>query len=287
MKLLSKAIVAKLLQLTKGEKLPASKLKYPLVTELLEEGILADSRTGRSKSALYLPQPESLKAFLFNRFSINDLEVYLETLQAEEVSRAQLVQVSANSKAKRVRTFEGFLVNCYEPIRARLHGNEIVINPPAGMSQFIHAFEQFEPHPGVTIVGVENAENFSRIENQRYLFKGLHPLFVSRYPQNQSKDMIRWLQAIPNPYIHFGDFDFAGIGIYLHEYKRYLGPRATWFVPADLEAALLEWGSKDLYDKQKINFDHSLIQEAAVLETIELLHHYKKGLEQEAFIACQ
>lgn len=287
MKLLSKAIAAKLLQLAKGEKLPASKLKHLLVTELLEEGILADSRMGRSKSTLYLPQPESLKAFLFNRFSIDDLEVYLEALQAEDVSRAQLVQVSANSKAKRVRTFEGFLVNCYEPIRARLQGIEHVINPPTGMFHFIHAFEQFEPHPDVTIVGVENAENFSRIESQRHLFKGLHPLFVSRYPQNQSKDMIRWLQAISNPYLHFGDFDFAGIGIYLHEYKRYLGPRATWFIPAGLEAMFLKRGNRKLYDAQKANFDASQIEEAGILEVIELMHQYKRGLEQEAFIACQ
>ena len=264
--------------------LPASKLKHPLVTEMLEDGILADSRMGRSKSNLYLPQPESLKAFLSNRFSIDDLESYLEALQANEVSRAQLVQVSANSKAKRVRAFEGFLVNCYDPIKARLYGNEIVINPPTGMFHFIQAFEQFEPHQEVTIVGVENSENFSRIESQRHLFKGLNPLFVSRYPQNQSKDMIKWLQAIPNPYLHFGDFDFAGIGIYLHEYKRYLGSRASWFVPAELESMLLKWGSKELYDKQKINFDDSSVEEAAVLKTIELLHHYKKGLEQEALI---
>lgn len=287
MKLLSKAIAAKLLQLSKGEKLPASKLKHPLVAELLEEGILADNRMGRSKSALYLPQPESLKAFLFNRFSINDLEVYLEALQAEEVSRAQLVQVSTNSKVKRVRTFEGFLVNCYEPIKARLHGNEVIINPPEGMFHFIHAFEKFEPHPDVTIVGVENAENFSRVESQRHLFKGLRPLFVSRYPQNQSKDMIRWLQAIPNPYIHFGDFDFAGIGIYLHEYKRYLGSRATWFVPAGLESMLLKWGNKKLYDAQKANFDSNQIEEPSILEVIELMHQYKRGLEQEALIVCQ
>ncbi|SFG27813.1 DUF7281 domain-containing protein [Pontibacter chinhatensis] len=284
MKLLSKGLVTKLLQLSKGAKLPASKLQHPLVAELLEEGILADSRLGRSKSTLYLPQPESLKAFLFNRFSINDLEVYLETLQEEGVSRAQLVQGSTNSKLKKVRTFEGFLVNCYEPIKARLHGNEIIINPPEGIFHFIHAFEQFEPHPDVTIVGVENAENFSRVENQRHLFKGLHPLFVSRYPQSQSKDMIRWLQAISNPYLHFGDFDFAGIGIYLHEYKRYLGTRATWFVPAGLEAMLLKWGNKNLYNAQKVNFDSSKIEEPRILEVIELMHQYKRGLEQEAFI---
>jgi hypothetical protein len=281
---LPKALASKLWQLCQGEKIPASKLKHPLVSELLEEGIISDSRSGRSKSVLYLPRPESLTAFLLNRFSIADLEAYIQALQAEELSRSQLVQAASDSKAKKVRTFKGFLVNCYEPVLATLDGADLVIDPPAGTFQFIHAFERFVPHPDVTIVGVENAENFSRVEKQRHLFKDRHPLFVSRYPQHQGKDLIRWLQAIPNPYLHFGDFDFSGIGIYLHEYRRYLGSRATWFVPADVETLLLKWGSKRLYDVQKMNFDPAQIKEAGILEMIRLMHQYKRGLEQEALI---
>jgi hypothetical protein len=281
---LSKTLARKLLQLCQGERIPASKLKDPLVTELLEEGIISDSRSGRSKSVLYLPRPEPLKAFLLNRFSIADLEGYMHALSTEELSRALMVQAASDSKAKRIRTFKGFLVNSYEPVAATLDGAGVVVDPPAGTFQFIHAFERFVPHPDVTIVGVENAENFSRVEKQRHLFKDIHPLFVSRYPQNQSKDLIRWLQAIPNPYLHFGDFDFAGIGIYLHEYKRYLGSRATWFVPADVESMLVKWGSKRLYDVQKINFDQRQVEEPGILEMIRLMHQYKRGLEQEALI---
>lgn len=136
----------------------------------------------------------------------------------------------------------------------------------------------------MTIVGVENSENFSQVSRQRHLFGGIHPLFVSRYPQSQGKDLIRWLQAIPNPYLHFGDFDFAGIGIYLHEYKRYLGSRASWFVPADVESMLINWGSRKLYDVQKINFDQGQVEETAIQQMIALMHQYKRGLEQEALI---
>lgn len=281
---LSKALAEKLLQLCRGERLPASKLNYPLVRELLEEGIVDESRSGRSKSVLHLPSPEALKAFLLNRFSIADLEDYIQVLGAEALFRSQLVQAAADSKAKKVRTFKGFLVNSYEPVQASLDGADLLLHPTAGTFQFIHAFERFVPHPDVTIVGVENAENFSRIEKQRYLFQEIHPLFVSRYPQHQGKDLIRWLQAIPNPYLHFGDFDFAGIGIYLHEYKRYLGARAAWFVPAGVEAMLLRWGSRKLYDGQKITFDPQQIEEPGILEMIRLMHQYKRGLEQEALI---
>ncbi|MCA6071324.1 MAG: hypothetical protein LE168_02900 [Endomicrobium sp.] len=63
----------------------------------------------------------------------------------------------------------------------------------------------------------------------------MRPLFVSRYPQNQSKDLIKWLQSIPNNYLHFGDFDFAGIGIYLNEYKKYLTDKAMFLIPENIE----------------------------------------------------
>ncbi|MEJ5960819.1 hypothetical protein [Pedobacter immunditicola] len=110
---------------------------------------------------------------------------------------------------------------------------------------------------------------------------------LCRYPQGQSKDLIKWLQKIPNPYLHFGDFDFAGIGIYLHEYKRFLLDRAHFFIPSHLETLIAKVGSRRLYDVQKISFKFDQTTEPALLRTIELIHKYKKGLEQEALILYQ
>ncbi|EOR96327.1 : hypothetical protein [Arcticibacter svalbardensis MN12-7] len=272
------------MQLSNGEKIPASKLKYPLIAELLEEGILVDSRSGRTKSVLSIQSSKSLQAFLLNRFSIANLNQYIETLNTEDLSRSILVQVASNSKISTVRTFKGFLVNSFEPVATTLNGTAFLVQPPSGTFQFIHEFEKFIPHPDITIVGVENSENFSQINRQRHLFEDLHPLFVSRYPQNQSKDLIKWLQTIPNNYLHFGDFDFAGIGIYLHEYKRYLGSKAHFFVPDTIETMLSKYGKRGLYDNQKMNFEAEQVQEEEILKLIKLMHQYKKGLEQEAFI---
>lgn len=281
---LSKALAIKLLQLYKGEKMPASSLNYPLVKELMADGIIADNRAGRSKSLLYVPLPATLQAFLLNRFSIKDLDSYITLLNTKELSRAILVQTASDSKIKRVRTFKGFLVNSYEPISATLNGQNIIIHPTPGTFQFIHSIESFVPHSNITIVGVENSENFSQINKQQQLFENINALFVCRYPLNQSKDLIKWLQAIPNRYIHFGDFDFAGIGIYLNEYKTHLGNRATFFVPNNLGSLITKFGSKRLYDIQKMNFKIDQINEQGLSQTIELLHKHKKGLEQEALI---
>ncbi|WP_232335605.1 DUF7281 domain-containing protein [Mucilaginibacter arboris] len=270
--------------MSKGEKIPASKLKGPLVAELLMEGILADIRSGRTRSLLYVPKVESLNAFLSNRFSITDLEYYINKLSQDIITRADLIEAAANSKAKKVRTFTGFLVNCYEPVTAILNGETIKVNPPTRTFQFINDTKHFIPHSGLTIVGVENSESFTRIEKQKHLFKNIHPLFVCRYPLNQSKDLLKWLKAINNPYLHFGDFDFAGIGIYVNEYKRYLGSRSTFFVPDNIELLIKTWGNRKLYDNQKINFDLKVVAEPKITALIDLIHTHKKGLEQEILI---
>lgn len=116
------------------------------------------------------------------------------------------------------------------------------------------------------------------------MFSTINPLFVSRYPQNQSKDLLKWLHSIPNSYLHFGDFDFAGIGIYLNEYKKHLGDKAQFFIPENIEFLLDNYGNRALYDKQKLNFEQQAIKEENLTKLIALLHKYKKGLEQEIFI---
>jgi hypothetical protein len=109
-------------------------------------------------------------------------------------------------------------------------------------------------------------------------------MFVSRYPQNQSKDLVKWLQSIPNDYLHFGDFDFAGIGIYLNEFKKHLTRNADFFVPENIDTLIADYGNKKRYDEQKINFDIKSIQEEKLLKLIATIHKYRKGLDQEILI---
>ena len=224
----------------------------------------------------------ALNDYLLNKFSISDLQEYIELLKNTEITRAELVQVASNSKIINRRTFKGFLVNSYEPVDTILNGSSFTINPTPGTFQFIYDFEKFIPAPDVVIIGVENAENFCAIEKQRYLFPNVKALFVSRYPQGQSKDLIKWLQTIPNFYMHFGDYDFAGINIYLQEYKKHLGDKASFFIPENIEQLIEKYGNQKLYDQQQLNVSNDIEENTQLL--VSLLHKYKKGLEQEALI---
>ena len=275
-------IAEKLLLLSNGDKIPASKLNHSIFQELILEGII--HKPGKIRSTIQIIDKQQLKLFLMNHFSIDDLAFYIETLKSDNLIRADLVAVATDSKVRYLRTFKGFLVNCYSPLNATLHSGEVSIYPHEGTFNFIYDFENFIPDKDITIVGIENPENFRHIGRQKYLFNNIKPLFVSRYPQYQSKDLIRWLQSIPNNYLHFGDFDFAGISIFLNEFKKYLDYRANLFIPKDIDNLIRIIGSKKRYDDQRINFDPDMINDKEILHLIDSIHRYKKGLDQEIFI---
>ena len=275
-------IAEKLLQLSQGESIPSSLAKHSLIDDLVLEGII--ERKGRIQKSLLLSNNKALHTYLQNNCSINDLQQYIQVSKKEEVTRSELVAATSNSKHIGVRSFKGFLVNCYSPIQATLDEKQITLNPVEGTFQFIYDFEKFILSPDITIIGIENPSNFRHIDKQKYLFNDIKPLFVSRYPQNQSKDLIKWLQSIPNNYLHFGDFDFAGIGIYLNEFKKHLSDRTTFFIPENIDKLIADFGNKKRYDEQKINFEVKSISEENILQLINTIHKYRKGLDQEILI---
>lgn len=275
-------IAEKLLLLSNGDSIPDSSARHSLIDDLVSEGIL--NRKGRIKKTLFLHDGDSLQTYLQNRFAVSDISLYIQVTQKEDLTRAELVSVSADSKLKTVRTFKGFLVNSFSPIQATLNHEPITIQPREGTFNFIYDFENFIPSSNITVVGIENPENFRHIDKQKYLFRNINPLFVSRYPQNQSKDLIRWLKSIPNCYLHFGDFDFSGIGIYLNEFKRHIKSKASFFIPDNIDFLLINYGNKKRYDEQKINFDIKSINEENLMQLITSIHNHKKGLDQEILI---
>lgn len=275
------SIAEKLIAMQNGEKIPFSKVKHTVVKEMLENGILKKQIQGRSKAFVYLTNRDGLSAYLKNHFGIDSLENYVEVLQRTDLSRADAIEISSNSKLKSIRTFKGFLVNCFQPVECILNGKPLTIQPQQGTFTFIYDFENFSPFDNITIVGIENPENFRHIQKQKKLFENIQPLFVSRYPQN--KDLIKWLRIIPNNYLHFGDFDFAGLNIYINEFKKHLQDKASFYLPTDIDEKLSAKGNRSNYNNQTILFDRNEIKEKNILTLLGLIEKYKKGLEQEIY----
>ena len=276
-------LIEKLIRLANGDTLPASSLKGDWFEQMQTDGILVTVTHGSRKS-LRVADATSFRHYVASQYDIRDLEQTHELLSKENASRAEQVAVTGDSKFHSRRTFTGFLVNSYQPIDAVLNGKLITVFPPLGCCLFIADYQHFCISEDVVIVGVENAENFLYVEHQKYLFKGYKKvLFVSRYPQEQSKDLLKWLQSIPNQYVHFGDLDLAGIAIYENEYYCHLGERASFFVPIDYEQRVLE-GSLKRYNAQYKRYGNLNVKDLRLQNLLNCIHRYHKGYDQEGFI---
>lgn len=280
--ILTLSAARKVLKMLNGESVPRSMLAKSLAEELLEEGLLIQTSRG-SRGSFRIQDVEGCRIFMAQRYGIRgSLEEWVEIMtRQEDVSRAVQVAATGNSKARKVRSFRGFLVNSYARIEAAMRGETFTVQPVQGTSLFIEDYEHFRIPEDVVVVGMENGENFQRIRHQQYLFRGMKVLFVSRYPQ--SADLRTWLQMIPNRYLHFGDFDWAGIHIFLNEFYAFLGERAEFFVPADVEERLKN-GNRRLYDSQYARYRHMEVADKRLLPLVEMIRRYEKGYEQEGYI---
>jgi mutator protein MutT len=164
----------------------------------------------------------------------------------------------------------------------------MVVNPVEGSFLFITDWTAFSIPEDVVVVGVENMENFRMIRQQRTFFEseiGKHRfLFVSRYPQ--STDLRSWLQSIPNRYVHFGDFDLAGIHIFMKEFHQYLGERSSFFIPSDIENRLQK-GSRERYDSQLSRFGNLKSDDKDIQSVIDLINKHHRCYDQEGYIKKQ
>ena len=278
--------------LRQGETVPFSRFPSDWADEMLAEGGVTSIVRGSRKS-LKVVSRAAFDVFLLSKgLQPEKLEETVEVLSGAD-SRAQQVQLVGDSKAVAVRSCPGFPVNVTVPLSVRLGERKILLCPCPGSFLYISSFWDFRIPSDAIVVGVENMENFRLPERQTAVWEeiaeqfgdgGVPPLLlVSRYPQ--SRDLVTWLQGIPNQYVHFGDFDLAGIHIYLTEFYRYLGAeRSAFFVPSDLEQRLATSGSRDRYQVQFERFGKMEVPDARLLPLVSLLHRHQKGYDQEGYI---
>lgn len=271
-------------ELLEGHKVAWSRITdCKLRSELMEQQLLMLRHHGR-KTICHAPDVVALKRHL----STIDEKYRLLDAQAAD-TRGDLARDTGNSKLERIKSCPGFPVSSYEPILCQLACREIIIDTIPGTFLFISDWNNFNIPADVTIVGIENMENFRYIRQQKLLFEtclsrlGLSTkiLFVSRFPV--SIDLAEWLKTVPNPYVHFGDFDLAGISIYLNEFQKKIGSeRSFLLIPLDIEKRLIN-GTPERYNNQLGKYRNLSSDCPEVQHLIDLIHKYKKGYDQEGY----
>lgn len=297
--------------LRQGDTVPFSRFPAAWVEELLLEGGVASIVRGSRKSLKVVSRAAFDVYLLSKGLQPDKLEETASVLSGAD-SRASQVQLLGDSKATPVRSCPGFPVNVIGPLSVRLGERKILLCPCPGSFLYISSFWDFRIPSNAIVVGVENMENFRLPERQAAVWEEIAEQFgdgggqidaapsllssplslslpvpplllVSRYPQ--SRDLVTWLQGIPNQYVHFGDFDLAGIHIYLTEFYARLGPtRSAFFVPDDIEQRLATSGSRERYQAQFERFGKMDVPDARLLPLVSLLHRHQKGYDQEGYI---
>ena len=276
---LSKTQADILQRLMSGDSIAASSLRNDISTELLAEGLLT-VRTHGSRRSYAAIDTVALRKFIKSHYG------GFGGTEKCGLTRAEMASDTGNSKLVMVRSCPGFPVNSYEPIVCMLNGREFVVNPQEGSFVFVADWQSFFVPDDVVVVGIENMENFRLIRQQRKLFEhsiGLDRLlFVSRYPQ--SIDLRSWLQMIPNRYIHFGDFDLAGIHIFLTEFHVHLGERSSFLIPQDIEERIAK-GSLERYNDQYARYSRITSDIEEIQALIDLFNKYHRCYDQEGYIS--
>lgn len=278
---LSEKQIKNLKALLKGDVVAWSSFGNDIRQTLIDEEQINVITHGSHKS-LFAQSTDQLRIFLEQNYE----ELRGVNWSANEItvasSRAELAINSGNSKTKAVRSCPGFLVNSYTSIHAKINNKAIVISPDEGTMLFVSEWKHFSIPKDVLVVGIENVENFRFIRKQIDLFPMDKPiLFVSRYPQ--SGDLRNWLMQISNPYLHFGDFDLAGMQIYETEFYKYLHNRASFFIPKDIENRLQN-GSVERYNNQYEKFKNYRPVDKRLMPIFKMIHKYHRGYDQEGYI---
>lgn len=274
---------AKLLkELSEGKKVPLSRLKARIFQQLIQEQVLLRQKESHGWN-IYTDHPQSLLNYLYNHYIRCTLDEYIERGQAVP-SRSNNIRMSGDSKLKETELWQGFYFKVSEPIHAQWQGKPLTLLPyPEGIPVFMPQPETLSLPEDVTVVMIENSENFLKIETQLPLFQGLKCFFVSFYPREQHSYFIEWLQKQPNNYVHYGDFDFAGIHIYQSQYKKYVSGESRYLVPSGLLPLFRRYGKRALYNNQLSLQALIKADEPGISELLEIIKREHKGLEQEIF----
>lgn len=279
LKKLSRTFAENLRRLLDGEAVNASAFgNRSLLNRLEEDRAVSRLATGRNRAVYRCGDPDALRIYLRLHFGISDLDAYIELLDQSGLDGEKSLAATTSTKALRRKSMQGFFIKPFDA-EVRLN-SQCLPSLPEGAELFISDFQTLEIPRDVLIVGVENPECFQKAGRLLKWFPEQPLVFVLRFYSNRLLD---WFASIQNPYLHFGDFDPAGISIYCNEYLPILGKeRCRFFVPENVEPLIERHGQRELFDRQRDLWPpKTKIDQLDLQRLVDAISRLGKGLEQE------
>jgi hypothetical protein len=274
-----------LLRLQNGEQLNSSEISSAsLLNRFCDDGIIQKQPMGNRRVSYVCPNSSALKNYLKIQNDILSLENYILEFEGDSSDGESSLKATKSTKTFRKKSLQGFFVKAFHS--EMMISGKTIQPVPQGIELFVHQSEKLQISKTALVVGIENPECFVKFEKLAHLFPQKEMVIIMRYLSHSPS---RWLQTISNNYLHFGDFDPAGLSIYIHEYRNHLpANRCKFFIPQNLMQLLENYGRTTLYDTQihlLRNVDLQMYPE--IKAAFETMQSCGKGLEQERLLTLR
>jgi len=253
-----------------------------IVEGLKLNGSVINGKKTPSRRYLKLQNPENVFLFLqsnqYNIASIEYIDNYIVDMFDSPALRRDTIQKNNfSTKAKVSKSQKGLYISSLEKIDIKLDDEVVTITPQNGMGYFFFHTQKIDLFEDTVIVGVENYQVVWFAKKYQKFFQDKKVLFVVT-----ESYFFQWIEDKENEYIHFGDYDLAGINIYLNTVVPRLkkSKKHSMFIPKNIESLMKKSKNSELYkDQQQYKNLHTSDENINAL--IKIIHKYKSGLEQE------
>lgn len=252
-----------------------------IVSALKQNGSIESGKRTAKVRYINLIKSENIFRFL-NHFhyhinSIDEIGDYITNIFDSTPSRDVIQKYTSNTKAKTSASLKGLYVSSLKNIDINIDDNIVTIYPQNGMGYFLFHTQKINIFEDTIIVGVENYQVIWFAKNYKQFFEDKNYLFVVI-----NSYMLKWIENIENEYIHFGDYDLAGINIYLNKVIPRLKKvkKYSMFIPDNIEKLIFKSKNFELYEKQK-RYKNLNTSDLKIKKLIEIIKKYKRCLEQE------
>jgi len=271
-----------LLRMAEGEQLSKSEIaSKSLLENFCEDSILIYRKISPRRSLYVCADMLAMHRYLNSQYEIISLYDFIQAHGIDCATGEDSLKATKSTKAFRKKSLQGFFVRSYG---ADVYYNGTILErSPKGIELFVHEYSELKIDEDVVVIGIENPECFTKFLRLKHLFPYSKIITVMRY---HSINASKWLKLLPNKYIHFGDFDIAGILMYQNEFVKVLGEeRSSFFIPENIEYLIKEYGSNNLFNEQLRQADYiDIVEDEKLCDLVEMIKDKKLALEQERLL---
>ena len=255
--------------------------------KLLEEFIGCNCVYISGKPALiYLNDAEALfgivKSNGYNVNCIEDLDYFIEE-KNEPKSRDEIADNYSHTKRVESKSFNGLMISVFDKLEVNYNDKKQYFYALDGSGLFLHYTSKLQLDDDVIVVGVENPQVLWYINNYKHLFENDKKYLFLCISEYKTTYQYKWLESFSGEYIHFGDFDLAGINIYLNTIvpKLKKAKSHSFLIPDNIYEIIKKKNYMLDYSNQTKYLNITSKEDKNLQKLIEFIKSHKITIEQE------